>query len=358
MSRSPMPHSHLRIGLLGCGAIAQFAHLPALERARRVKLAAVCDASRALAEKAALRAGAGAVYDSHEALLADPNVDAVLIAAGDAFHVPLACEALAAGKHVLVEKPMGTNSRECLELVRLADRTGLKVQVASMKRHDPGLEFAHQFARERLGQVLSAGGWYRDTLFRPAMQESILPPLEASDDARRPPEDVKRTDKRRYSFVTHGVHLLDNLRWLGGEIRAVTVRSAEAFGQFTWHGLLEFAGGGLGHFELTVKVNSDWSEGYVVHGEGGSIEARTFWPFYQRSSEVRAMDARAGQWHSPLGADSSPYKRQLEAFAGSVLDDRPSDPDAREGLAAVRLLEACWQSAAADGRREPIPGEA
>ena len=190
------------------------------------------------------------------------------------------------------------------------------------------------------------------------MQESLLPPPQLSDDARRPRDDVKRTDKRRYSFLTHGVHVLDNLRWLGGEVRAVTVRSAEAFGQFTWHGLLEFAGGGLGHFELTVKVNSDWSEGYVVHGEGGSVEARTFLPFYNRPSEVRAFDARAQQWQSPLGADSNPYKRQLEAFAESVLDDRPTNPDAREGLAAVRLLEACWQSATADGQRKTISGEA
>ena len=108
----------------------------------------------------------------------------------------------------------------------------------------------------------------------------------------------------------------------------------------------------MGHFELTVKVNADWSEGYRIYGEHGSVEVKTFLPFYHRPSEVRAFDARTEQWHTPLGAHSNPYKNQLEAFARSVLDDEPVNPDAWEGLVTVRLLEAVEASVAVGGRIE------
>ena len=114
--------------------------------------------------------------------------------------------------------------------------------------------------------------------------------------------------------------------------------------------MLEFDHGGAGHFELTVKVNSDWSEGYVVHGEGGSVEAQTFLPFSNRSSEVRAFDARERQWLVPYRVDSNPYLHQLEAFAQAVLRDEPVSPDVEDGLAVVQLLEAVAQSAATRSR--------
>jgi predicted dehydrogenase len=342
----------LKIGLLGCGPIAQFAHLPALERTRKVDLVAVCDRSEALAQAAAARLNVQAVYSSHEELFADPGVDAVIIAVADAFHVPLASAALQAGKHVLLEKPLGVTSAECEPLVRLVDRTGLKLQVGSMKRHDPGIEFAHQFIQQRLGRILSVSAWYRDSLFRPAMQEALLPPPRLSSDARRPDDDPRAHDRRQYSLVTHGAHLFDNIRYLGGDVRALTAGVAEAFGQYAWHGILEFAHGGAGSFELVVKVNSDWTEGYVIHGEGGSVEVRTFLPFYHRASEVRAFDAATQQWHTPLGADSNAYRRQIEAFAACVLENKPPNPDVREGLAAVRLLEAVADSVATRRRVE------
>ena len=348
-----MRQKTLRIGLLGCGPIAQFAHLPALDTADNVELAAICDGAEDLLHAVGRRAGVEKLYTEYDRLLKDSDVEAVLIAVSDAFHVPLAIDALRAGKHVLVEKPLGTRSQECLELAGVVEQTRLKLQIGSMKRHDPGIDFAHSFVAERLGQVLSVGGWYCDTLFRPTMQAALLPTILSSVNAVKPAVDPK-ADKQKYSLVTHGAHLFDNLRYLGGDVAAVTARVAHKFDQYSWHGLLEFHHGGLGHFELTVKVNSDWSEGYVIHGKCGSVEVSTFLPAFYRSSEVRAFDAREGKWHMPLGADSNPYKRQLESFARSVLDDEPTNPDVYDGLAAVRLLEAVEESTARQARIEIV----
>ena len=98
----------LRVGVLGCGPIAQFAHFESCAKARNADLYAICDA-------AAGPAGAHGrpptpsrrPIGDYDAMLADPEVEAVIVATSDAFHVPMSIRALEAGKHVLCEKPIG-----------------------------------------------------------------------------------------------------------------------------------------------------------------------------------------------------------------------------------------------------------
>jgi predicted dehydrogenase len=87
-------------------------------------LTAICDAADDLLETIGQQHGVERLYASYAEMLADAPIDAVLIAAADAFHVPLAMQALEAGKHVLVEKPLGTTSAECLPLVEMVAQTG------------------------------------------------------------------------------------------------------------------------------------------------------------------------------------------------------------------------------------------
>ena len=346
-----MSDAVLKIGLLGCGTIAQFAHLPALAKVSGARLTAICDGAEDLLTTVGKAEGVENLFTDYTTFLEKADIEAVIIAAPDEFHVPLAMQALDSGKHVLVEKPLGVNARECETLIEKLRQTRLKLQVGSMKRHDPGIAFSRQYIKDSLGQLLSISGWYRDTLFRPAMQETLLPPLITSKHKVKPSMDPK-SDKEHYSLVTHGAHLFDNLRYLGGEIVGVTTNHVFKFDQHSWHGLLEFDHGGIGNFELTVKVNSDWSEGYVIHGEHGSVEIKTFLPFYFRPSEVRVFDASSEEWHIPLCAHSNPYKCQIEDFAHAVRNDGPVNPDAHEGLATVILIEAVKASSVSGNRQE------
>ena len=97
----------LRIGLLGCGPISQAAHLDAIRKARNADLYAICDIAKDLTDRLAVICQPQAVYNDFAAMLANPRVEAVVIAVADQFHVPLCRAALAAGKPVLVEKPLG-----------------------------------------------------------------------------------------------------------------------------------------------------------------------------------------------------------------------------------------------------------
>ena len=94
-----------------------------------------------------------AAYADYAAMLADPQVEAVIVAMADQFHVPLAVQALRAGKHVLVEKPLGVDVAECERCGR-GPGDGLALQVGHNKRFDPGIAFAHSSSRTRW-----ASGW-------------------------------------------------------------------------------------------------------------------------------------------------------------------------------------------------------
>src|SRR6185436_19201371 len=95
----------LRLGILGCGPISQIAHFDAARKARNVELTAICDLAADLLERMTLLHQPRFVHREFDEMLANPKIEAVLIGVADQFHVPLARQAIQAGKHVLVEKP-------------------------------------------------------------------------------------------------------------------------------------------------------------------------------------------------------------------------------------------------------------
>src|SRR6516164_9063436 len=145
----------LRIGLLGCGPISQAAHLDAIRKARNADLYAICDIAVGLTERLAAIYQPRAVYNDFAAMLADPHVEAVVIAVADQFHVSLCRQALAAGKHVLIEKPLGTTVEECEDLRDLVTQAGLVFQVGNNRRFEPGMMGARRFVREEIGALLT-----------------------------------------------------------------------------------------------------------------------------------------------------------------------------------------------------------
>jgi xylose dehydrogenase (NAD/NADP) len=126
----------VRWGILGPGGIAARTVRDA-GRAQNVELVAVASRDRARAAEFASRFGIGRVHPTYDALLADPEVDAVYIATPNSLHHPQTMRALAAGKHVLCEKPYTRHPREVVEAFDAADAAGLVLMEAFMWRHAP-----------------------------------------------------------------------------------------------------------------------------------------------------------------------------------------------------------------------------
>jgi predicted dehydrogenase len=334
----------LRVGVLGAGPIAQAAHFEACRKAKNAELYAICEVAEDLLERMSAIQAPRKAYADYDAMLADPNVDAVIVAIADQFHVPMALEALEAGKHVLVEKPMGVTVEECEQLKERAEATGLVVQVGTEKRFDEGIAFAHDFVREEMGEMIALKAWYCDSTHRYTMTDAVQPVIEASEKSKRPEGDPK-ADLRRYYILAHASHLLDTARFLGGEIEAIRTRFVEKFGAYCWFSEVGFANGSLGHLDLTMKVRMDWHEGFQIYGEHGSVVGKTYNPWYYKSSEVECFSERDGQYHRPLGADGHFFRRQVEGFAEAILEGAPMrGANAEDGLAAMRGMAAMTSS--------------
>jgi len=334
----------LRIGVLGCGQISQSAHFEACRKAKNAELYAICDLAEDLVAKMQAIHEPEKAYTDYAAMLADPKLDAVIVGTADQFHVANALQALAAGKHVLVEKPLGVTVEECEQIRDRAAETGLVVQVGTMKRFDPGIAFAHRFIQEEIGELLALKAWYCDSTYRYAMTDNLQPIVAKSAGARRPAGNPK-ADRQRYYMLGHGSHLIDTARFLGGEIVAVRGRLAEKFGAYCWFVDVEFADGALGQLDLTIAVRMDWHEGFQIYGEHGSVLGKTYNPWYFRSSDVECFSTRDGQYHRVLGEDAHFYKLQVEGFADSILNGAPlHGASAEDGLAAMRGMVAIARS--------------
>jgi len=112
----------LRVGVLGCGPIAQAAHFESCTKARNADLYAICDVADDLRDRMAATHAPEKSYADYGQMLADPDLDAVIIATSDTFHVKAAELALDAGKHVLCEARMAMNSREAHAMLAASRR--------------------------------------------------------------------------------------------------------------------------------------------------------------------------------------------------------------------------------------------
>jgi predicted dehydrogenase len=335
----------LRIGVLGCGPISQIAHFDACRKARNAELYAICDLADDLLDKMAAIHDPRVTYRNLDDMLADPQLEAVVIGTADQFHVPLCRKVIAAGKPILVEKPLGVTIEECEELCEEVRAKQLVFQVGNNRRFDPGIAFAKEFVEKELGGLIAFRSWYCDSTFRYTMTDNLQPVVHASAKAKRPAGNPK-ADKRRYFMLTHGSHLVDTARYLAGEITTVRARCAERLGTICWFIEADLANGALAHLELTIPVRGDFEEGFRIYGEHGSVQGKVFLPWYHKTSIVECFSEKDGQFRRPLGEDAYTYKLQVENFADAILHGQPQR-GARidDGVADMRAMVAIAKSA-------------
>ena len=129
-----MTRTELNIGVLGCGQVAQAAHLESCTKARNARLFSICDVADDLRERMAWTHAPDKSFADYDEMLADPDLDAVIVATPDAFHVPASIQALEAGKHVLCEKPLATSAAAAQRCVSRAEERQLVLAVGMIRR--------------------------------------------------------------------------------------------------------------------------------------------------------------------------------------------------------------------------------
>ncbi len=131
------PAGKIGVALIGAGNLARWAHLPNLQKNSGVSLRAIHSASGVRGKSYGTRFGAAYCATDYKQVLEDPEVDLVFIASRNQHHAAQALEALRAGKHVFVEKPMALTEAECHELVHAADESGKQLTIGFNRRFAP-----------------------------------------------------------------------------------------------------------------------------------------------------------------------------------------------------------------------------
>lgn len=321
----------LRLGVVGLGDIAVRAHLPAIAGNARARLVAVAELDPArLAEYAP--AGVRATAEP-EALLEDPEVDAVVLATPAAATAALARAALEAGKWVLAEKPLGVSLAEA-EAVAAVPGAADRLQIGLTYRHHPGVE--------RLRELLDAGALGRPLLVQAAIcDEPANPDADPRAYARR-----LRSLERLPPVVSDGVHACDRLNLLLGEapveVTGWSLRTDPSFATANVNGgVLAYADGTVARLEVVWLTPVLPPSQFIVTGPLGraTLDPPTF------ALDVELADGTTERVEPPGGKTEVCFARQLERFVDACLSGTPPVPGIGEALASLELAERIARAA-------------
>ena len=323
----------MRVGLVGCGAIGRRAHVPALQAAGAT-LTAFASRTLESAQAAADEAGGGSVVADWRDLVTRDDVDAVVLCTPNALHAPQALAAIAAGKHVLVEKPFTVTVEESDAVLAAAAAAGVVVMTAHNGRFAPLVEgLAHQVRAGAVGEVLSV----RCVMCHPG-------PLDWSTAASW---FLEHDQSGGGALIDLGVHLVDTVRYvLDDEVVQV---SAMLSGQLNGverdaFVLFDTRLGVVGSLQTGWRSGSGLDFSLMVAGETGSLVASP------SGLTLTGLDGLPQQVALPEGA-----RTVQEAFVEAVAAGRAQAPDGHDGRAAVAVVQAAYASARS-GRTVPVPG--
>ena len=258
----------VRWGIIGCGDVTEVKSGPALQQTGGSALVAVMRRNGALAQDYARRHGVPRWYDDAEALIADPQVDAVYVATPPSTHARYAIAAMRAGKPAYVEKPMALDAGECEAMLSVSRETGMPLFVAYYRRALP------RFLKVR--ELLEAGAIGAPRKVR-AVLHRVLDARYA--DGATLPWRVRPEVAGGGLFVDLGSHTLDLLDFLFGPITAVAGEAHSASGAYPAEDTVRMAFA----FGNGVRGEGDWCfcsdarrDRVEIEGEHGRLRFATF----------------------------------------------------------------------------------
>ena len=322
----------LDIAVIGSGAIAEEAYLPAIGELPSARLAWIVDVDGERARSLATRFDArGHATDDRIVL---ESCDAAVIATPPRFHAEIAERCLDADIHVFTEKPIATTSERGRELIALADEHGVHFAISRQLRESPACRAVRQFAQSgTIGE-----------LERVTMHFGDETEWSFASDYR-----VRKSLSWGGVLTDKAPHALDILRWILGPNAMVTRYRDDNLGGLEANAEVDLAFRNPDvTARLEVTADREITNELVVVGTDGRLIADP------QSASARLID-REGDEYSLQLRDSDQYARyrprvakQLERFVTSIQTDSPTYVPAAEGLELVEWIESCYDS------REPL----
>ncbi len=337
----------VRIAIVGTGGMGN-AHAQECQKIKGCQVVAVCDVDASRAAAFAEKYQVKKYFTQISDLLADGGIDAVSIVTPDSTHAPLSLQAVAAGKHVLCEKPLATNYPDALRMARAAARKGVINMINFSYRNSSAIQKAAAIlASGDLGQVVHVHGSYLQSWLSSKVwgdwktNPTWLWRLSSAHGSRGALGDV-------------GVHLLDFATFPVGPAKSIEAKLKVFSGlkgkQMSGYNLdandsavisLEFASGGLASLHT-----SRWATGQansvslVVHAEHGAIRIDLD-KSYSQLEICRGKDVDTCTWRV---LDCGRTPNMYERFVRSICSGKNDQPDFARGAEIQKLLDACFTS--------------
>jgi UDP-N-acetyl-2-amino-2-deoxyglucuronate dehydrogenase len=329
--------------VIGCGGIGH-THARVFCESDRARLVAVSSRQEEKARRVAEAEGCSWSVDPAE-LLRRADVDLVSIATSSGSHASLALAALAAGKHVVVEKPLAMTAAEGREVIDEAHRRGLTLSVIAQRRFEPGFQAVKRaVAAGALGRLLLAEA--SCPYFRPqSYYDSAAWRGTVADDGG--------------ALMNQGIHLVDLLLWIAGPARRVSgliatqdhVMEAEDLAL----GIVSLENGAFATLLASTNLRPGFPHALSFYGDKGSIRteggAITHWGVPDLPAPpVAAADQPSAGAASPGAAFWSleQHRAQLEDVLDAIETGRNPAVPGEDGLRAVELVEAIYRSSKAN----------
>src|SRR4051794_16230981 len=340
----------VRLGYVGCGFMAQKVHLPNFSSLPGCELLALAEVRQDLGQKVQARFGIPKLYADHQAMLADPDIEAVAVSAAFGVQGNIARDALLAGKDVFMEKPMAISLDQANAIVDASQRSGKRLMVGYMKRYDAGNELVKaSIDGFRQSGELGAITYVRNHGFCGDWLGGIDVPMDTSD-APMPTAPVKGPEwlpaeflKPYLGYLQQYTHNINLLRWLldAGDNVSVRVVDLDDDG-YTGVVILDLAGtravletGTISHYR--------WDEHTQVYFQHGWVQT---WapPLLLKQVPAEVEIYRAGKTQSfsqpvPQPMWTWSYKREAEHFIECVRSGAAFRSGAEDTRTDVRLFE-------------------
>jgi predicted dehydrogenase len=345
----------LGVGIIGSGGIARGAHLPAYKacEGEGVRILACADVNPDTARQTAEQFEIPHIFTDYKKLLEMEEIDAVSVCTPNFLHMQPTIDALEAGKHVLVEKPLAMNAAEGSAMVDAARRTGNKLQV--------GFHTRFQSAAQALKRFVDAGEMGEIYFARAqAMRRRGIPGWGV----------FTQKDKQGGGpLIDIGVHILDLTLWLMGHPKPVLC-SGQTYAKF---GPREGILGLMGQWDPKTFTVEDFAVGMVRFGNGATLVLESSFVANQEQRDTfntELFGSEGGCSFSPPKMffekhqtliDATPvflpqvkaHEAEIRAFVRAILEDTPVPVTGEEALMTTQIIDAIYRSTDM-GREVPV----
>jgi len=318
----------VRIGVLSCARITREALLAPAAETGALAVMAVASRDQARATAYAQKHAIARAHGSYEALLADPEIEAIYNPLPNSLHAEWSIRALEAGKAVLCEKPMASNAAEAQRMADAARANGRPLVEAFHYRYHPLAARLLEIVRTEIGPV-------RRMEVTLTMADGFVKP-----------DDIRwRRDLAGGATMDLGAYCINMLRFIAGGEPEVVEASAIAGPpdvDKTMRARLAFAGGV--EAALTCSLAHDALGSWLlIEGENGKLEANN--PFLPQRGYAVTRTLNGGEPERIRVEKLPTYSYQAAEFAAVVRDGAPIRTTAEEGVANMRVIDAVYRAA-------------